>query len=226
MQTQNNYFRIFSLWQILAAFGAAWAADAPAQRVLFSAPLSLQSKIISVTEANALAKFGSAGLTEFVVKQIPGLNPERYHTFDNSMVVAANGGLLSEQAVAYLRERVAEQVLASGFKLADPSVSQAGVATILSPFKAASGRVTWELLLVVFDRAQLQNVHVKGTQFAVLEAVFKSSIRGVVVHLFPETDLNLSSAVLGPTTLDGLRKMFDRGFVNFMRPLSAPPPIK
>ena len=51
--------------------------------------------------------------------------------------------------------------------------------------------------------------------------MFQSAIRGSVVHLFPETDLNLSGSIPDQTTLDGLRIMFDKAFYCFMQPLAS-----
>ena len=51
--------------------------------------------------------------------------------------------------------------------------------------------------------------------------MFQSAIRGVVVHLFPETDLNISGSTPDQATLDGLRIMFDKAFSNFMQPLAS-----
>ena len=197
------------------------APDKSAPRKIFTTPLSLQSKIISATEANGLAQLGSTGLTEYVVKQIPGMDAQRYRAFDNSIVVNVNGGTLSAEMVERIRSLVKERVVQSGFKLVEPTVSHAGIASILSPFQTPSGRITWELLLVVFDRAKFKTAETAAASAQGLQPVFQSAIRGIVVHLFPETDLKLSVSTPDQTTLDGLRIMFDKAFSNFMQPLAS-----
>ena len=196
------------------------APDKSAPRKIFTTPLSLQSKIISATEANGLAQLGSTGLTEYVVKQIPGMDAQAYRAFDNSIVVNVNGGTLPAEMVERIRSLVKERVVQSGFKLVDPTVSQAGVASILSPFQTPSGRTTWELLLIVFDRAKFKT-ETAAVPAQGLQPVFQSAIRGIVVHLFPETDLKLSVSTPDQMTLDGLRIMFDKAFSNFMQPLAS-----
>ncbi len=187
----------------------------------FSIPFSLQSKIISTTEANGLAQFGSTGLTEYVVKQIPGMGDKTYQSFDNSIVVTINGGVLDPRMLAHIRSLVGERVQQRGFSVKEPSIAQAGIASVLSPFRAQSGRITWELLLVVFDRKKYNDALTSGGEVKGLEAVFQSAIRGIVVHLFPETDLDISNGINDQITLDGLRILFDKAFSHFMQPLAA-----
>ncbi len=208
-------------WPAWSAAAETAAAEKAAPRKIFNTPLSLQSKIISATEANGLAQLGSTGLTEYVVKQIPGMQAQAYHTFDNSIVVSVNGGTLPAAMLEQLRSLVHERVVHSGFKVVEPTQSQAGIASILSPFQTPSGRTTWELLLVVFDRAKFKTLEMTGAPAQGLQPVFQSAIRGIVVHLFPETDLNLSGSTPDQTTLDGLRIMFDKAFSNFMQPLAS-----
>ncbi len=206
------------LWSVAADLAAS---EKTAPRNVFSTPLSLQSKIISLAEANGLAQLGSAGLTEYVVKQIPGMDAQAYHAFDNSIVVSVNAGVLPTEMVQHIRGLVAQRIAQGGFKLVEPSEARAGIASILSPFKTPNGHITWELLLVVFDRAKFKTLETAATPVQGLQLVFQSAIRGIVVHLFPETDLNLSGSTPDQTTLDGLRIMFDRGFSNFMQPLAS-----
>jgi len=207
-----------SAWPVAAE---TTAPEKSTPRKIFSTPLSLQSKIISATEANGLAQLGSTGLTEYVVKQIPGMDAQAYRLFDNSIVVSVNGGTLSAELVQHIRSLVEERVVQSKFKLVAPAESQAGIASILSPFKTPSGRTTWELLLVVFDRAKFKTLETGAARTQGLQPVFQSAVRGIVVHLFPETDLDLSSSTPDQTTLDGLRIMFDKGFSSFMQPLAS-----
>lgn len=192
-----------------------------APRKIFSTPLSLQSKIISVTEANGLAQLGRTGLTEYVVKQVPGMDAQAYRLFDNSIVVSVNGGILPAEMVQRIRSLVKERVVQNKFELVEPAKAQAGIASVLSPFQTPSGRTTWELLLVVFDRAKFKALESGAEAAQGLQPVFQSAIRGVVVHLFPETDLNLSAGAPDQTTLDGLRIMFDKAFTDFMQPLAS-----
>lgn len=208
-------------WPLWAAAADSAAPEKLAARKVFSMPLSLQSKIISATEANGLAQLGTAGLTEYVVKQIPGMDAQAYQVFDNSIVVSVNGGTLPAEMVQHIRGLVAERVEKSGFKLAEPAQSRAGIAAILSPFQTPNGRTTWELLLVVFDRAKFKTLETGAAPAQALQPVFQSAIRGIVVHLFPETDLNLSGSTPDQTTFDGLRIMFDKAFSNFMQPLAS-----
>lgn len=78
-------------------------------------------------------------------------------------------------------------------------------------------------MLVVFDRTKLQPMDTRTEQTAVLDAVFKSAVRGIVVHLYPETDLDLAQETLDSTTYDGLRKLISRGLTDFMQPLTSQP---
>jgi hypothetical protein len=188
---------------------------------VFSTPLSLQSKIISTTEANGLAQLGGTGLTEYVIKQIPGMDAQAYRLFDNSIVVSVNGGMMPAEMVQHIRGLVAQRVTQSGFKLVEPQDAQAGIASVLSPFQTPTGHTTWELLLVVFDRAKFKTLVTETAPTQGLQPVFQAAIRGIVVHLFPETDLKLSAASPDQTTLDGLRIMFDKAFTDFMQPLAS-----
>lgn len=209
----------------LLAFGAPDGHAAEVEvRAVFETPLSLTTKLITAVEANGLAQLGQSGLTEFVIKPVPGISVNAFRSFDNSLVISANGGKLSAAALQSVRTLLAEGVRASGFEIIEPQQSQAGIATILSPFRAPSGRVTWELMLVVFDREKFQAPAVGAAQSAVLASVFKSAVRGIVVHLYPETNLDLTQEVLDSTTHDGLRTLFNRGLTHFMKPLATEPP--
>lgn len=208
-------------WPLVTAAADSAAPENSAPRKIFTTPLSLQTKIITTTEANGLAQLGRAGLTEYVVKQIPGMDAQAYISFDNSIVVCVNGGTLPAEMVQRLRGLVKERVLQNKFELVEPGKAQAGIATVLSPFQTPSGRTTWELLLVVFDRAKFKSFESRTEVAQGLQPVFQSAIRGIVVHLFPETDLNLSAGSPDQTTLDGLRIMFDKAFSDFMQPLAS-----
>jgi len=208
-------------WPLLGTAADIPAPETSAARKVFPKPLSLQSNIISATEANGLAQLGSTGLTEYVVKQIPGMDAQAYRLFDNSIVVSVNGGTLPAEMVQHIRSLVAERVVQNKFQLVEPTESQAGIAAVLSPFQTPNGRTTWELLLVVFDRPKFKTLATGAVPAQGLQPVFQSAIRGIVVHLFPETDLNLTSSTPDQTTLDGLRIMFDKGFSNFMQPLAS-----
>ena len=218
---QRAWVWMLLCWPLITAAADPAALEKSTPRKVFSTPLSLQSKIISATEANGLAQLGSTGLTEYVVKQIPGMDAQAYRAFDNSIVVSVNGGTLPAEMVMRIRGLVAQRVVQSGFKLVEPAEAQAGIASILSPFKTPNGRTTWELLLVVFDRAKFKALDTGTAPAQGLQPVFQSAIRGIVVHLFPETDLNLSGSTPDQTTLDGLRIMFDKAFSNFMQPLAS-----
>lgn len=210
---------------LFAGLASGGDTASTSSRTVFSVPLSLKTGMISAAEANGLAQLGTAGLTEFVIKPVPGRDTSAFHTFDNSIVICANGGVLSPGALATIRALLEEGVRARGFELTQPRQSQAGIATILSPFSTPSGRITWELMLVIFDRAKIQLPDANAGQSAMLEAIFKSAARGIVVHLYPETDLNLAQEPLDSTTHDGLRKLFDRGLTDFMKPLTSAVPL-
>lgn len=199
------------------------AADGDGRQV-FASPLSLKTGMISATEAHGLAQLGTAGLTEFVIKPVPGISANTFQKFDNSLVICANGGRLSLSALQTIRTLVADGARANGFDMAEPRQSQAGIASILSPFRAPSGRVTWELMLVVFNREKLQLPDASAGQSAALEAIYQSAVRGIVVHLYPETDLDLAQEILDSTTHDGLQKLFTRGMTDFMKPLASATP--
>ena len=198
-------------------------ADGDARQV-FAAPLSLKTGMISASEANGLAQLGTAGFTEYVIKPVPGIAANIFRKFDNSLVICANGGRLSPSALQTIRTLVADGAHDNGFDIVEPRQSQAGIASILSPFRAPSGRVTWELMLVVFNRDKLQLPDARAGQSALLEAIYKSAVRGIVVHLYPETDLDLAQETLDSTTHDGLRKLISRGMTDFMKPLAAATP--
>ena len=211
---------------LLAALHTTDASDVepiadPTTKKPFNSPLSLQSGIISNTEANGLAQLGTAGFTEYIVKQVSGTDPEIYRTFDNSIVVTVNGGTLDPKLLDHIRGLVADRVQQSGFSMTEPSKAQAGIASILSPFRARTGKVTWELLIVVFDRKKYGDQLSSGSDKNGLRLIFESAIRGIVVHVFPETDLDITNGINDQTTLDALRIMFDKAFSNFMQPLSA-----
>ena len=73
--------------------------------------------------------------------------------------------------------------------------------------------------MVVFDRKKM-GVFMKAHPDATgLAPVFQAAIRGMVVHRFPETNLDLQSSVINETTRDALKIMFDKGFSHFMEPL-------
>lgn len=219
MLTRRILVCMLLCWPLWAVAAEITAQSAP--RKIFTTPLSLQSKIISATEANGLAQLGSTGLTVYVVKQIPGMDAQAYRAFDTSIVVSVNGGTLPAEMVERIRSLVQQRVLQSEFKVVEPTESQAGIASILSPFQTPGGKTTWELLLVVFDRAKYKTLAAGATPAQGLQPVFQSAIRGIVVHLFPETDLNLSGSSPDQTTLDGLRIMFDKAFFDFMQPLAS-----
>lgn len=206
---------------LLALGGMDGHAAEGAARQVFTAPLSLKTGMISATEANGLAQLGTAGFTEFVIKPVSEVAANTFQKFDNSLVICANGGQLSPGALRIIRALVAENARAHGFDIAEPRQSQAGIASILSPFRVPSGRVTWELILVVFDRAKLHLPEANAGQAAVLDAIYQAAVRGIVVHLYPETDLDLAQETLDSTTHDGLKKLITRGFTDFMKPLAA-----
>jgi hypothetical protein len=78
------------------------------------------------------------------------------------------------------------------------------------------------LLLVVFDRAKYQSLESGAANRGGLDSVFQSAVRGIVVHFFPATDLDLVNGLNNPTTLDALHIMYDKAFSQFMQPMSAP----
>lgn len=224
MSNNGCSYRRVMLLSVLLAGGVTvgHAADGDARKV-FATPLSLKSGMITATEANGLAQLGTAGLTEFVIKPIPGISAGAFRKFDNSVVICANGGRLSPGALQAIRSLVADGVRANGFDMIEPQQSQAGIASILSPFRTPSGRITWELMLIVFDREKLQMPDANAGQSAALKAIYAAAVHGIVVHLYPETDLDLAQKTLDSTTHDGLRKLIARGMTDFMKPLAAEP---
>ncbi len=213
---------------LLPVCGMAWAAEPAAgaqqQAQPFAAPFSRNMQIISESDEFGLGQFGHFGLTERVVKPVPGMAAQNYQSFDESMVVTVNaGGKIAPATLDFIRGLVRDQVRQANFTVAPPDRSQAGIASILSTFRTAGGQITTELLVVVFDRAKMRALQQANPELRGLDAIFQAAIRAMVSHLYPATQLDLLHGAEAGATRDGLQILFKRCFSHFMEPASAGP---
>lgn len=204
-----------------AAETSAVAAVTPADKV-FKRPLSVQAKMISELEWKGLARMGIYGSTEYVAKAVPGMAPENYTTFDDSIIIAINAGEIPGDLLAMMRDTIRKRVSAAdrSYRFVSPDQAQAGIASIFSPVRAREG-TTWELVVVVFDRARMASAMAEKPDVNPVDAIFRSAIRGMVSHLYPETDLNFAAGTSDAPTVDGIRKLYSRALANFLDPLIA-----
>lgn len=186
------------------------------EKLPFLKPFSFQMNFISDLDWNGLSQLGSYGMTEFVVKQNPAVSPMKYRTFDDSIVVTINAASLSKSRLQEIRQMIRKEVKKSHFRVVDPKESEAGIAAIFSPFRTESGAKTWELLVVIFDRPQMRQVMADNPQKRALDAVFESSVRVMVSHLYPATDIDFAGQEGEPAGTDALKKLVTKVFSNFM----------
>lgn len=194
--------------------------DPTPQEKVFQRPFSVQTKIISELEWKGLARLGLFGTTEYVVKGVRDRLPEEYTVFDDSIIVAVNAPPLAEELLTEIRSIIRAQVTGDPrFSFAEPAGAQAGIASIFSPFRAEQG-TTWELLIIVFDRARMADLLRQTPDINPVDAVFRSGVRAMVSHLYPETDLDFAAGTADAQTMDGIRKLYSRALDSFMQPLT------
>lgn len=173
-------------------------------------PLSEAIGIVSATESSQLSRLGETGVMANLVKPVPGAEPERYKSFDNS-VVFAPAGIADD-----VRKLVGDRIKQRGYSLDDQNTSTAGVASILAPFKTTSGQTSLELTLIAFDRAKAMTIVKTNPKLRGLPLVLQSAVWVSVARLYPPADVDLKKGMADEATVMALAKLFDKGFGGFM----------
>ncbi|MDH5649968.1 MAG: hypothetical protein OEY67_09975 [Gammaproteobacteria bacterium] len=220
-----KYALQYCLAGLLAITAGAGVAADPADKSSaavepFAMPFSFQLNILNSIEYEGLSQFGASGLTEYVVKPVAGMQPGKYETFDESIVMAVNIGKVAPQSLDMVRSLVREQIEKTSYKIQPPEQSQAGIASIFSLFRTWKGDVTTELLVVVFDREKMRGLLKSKPEMRAIDAIFQSSIRAMVSHMYPVTAVDFSGLDKDGTTRDALKILYEKSFSNFMTPTS------
>jgi len=212
--------RLFTLLLVLTVLGAC--ATTPTHKLdsRLSLPFSERTDIIHAYEAVNFVPVdkGEKDIMLFY-KSMPAATLAQYRTFDTYVISQSNvvyHSINNRRAASRMRKYIRAKLKQYKFKHTGKSLSQAGIAVMISSYQKILGKNIEELMLVVYDRRKARqlardNQDLKGYRLLKEVAVWVG-----VVRRKPETQMDISQGVHNMSTA-GFQQMLDLMFENFMQ---------
>lgn len=198
------------LWFSFWLFCCCASVTANASSAL-DTPFSKKRGIVSKAESKNLSRLGKMGIMAAVSKPVVGMDIDHYRSFDTSVVLAPRS------VADVIRKLIRKQLAARHMRHADHHKSQAGIATIMLSFRSKAGKISWEMILVAFDRKKAQAIVKESPGTRGLRLVLQSAIKVSVTRLYPEYAIDVKPGAEDTRSRNAINKLVKKSFAGLIQ---------